>query len=61
MIYEISALGELGGATGGLQAVLHIILWSKTLDLQGFSGVSPKVAPYFNSKKGASNRIKITV
>lgn len=47
-----SALGELGRATGGLQAVLKFSDCRFSLIFQGFPGLSLKIAPPFNHKNG---------
>ena len=51
---EKLALGELGSAAGGFQAVLKSSEWRFPLIFQGFSGYSTKIAPPFNHKNGGT-------
>ena len=48
-----SALGELGGAAGGLQAVLLAPLAPQSLDMTAFPALPVQVSPSFNSTDGS--------
>ena len=50
-----SALGELGGAAGGLQAVLNLSFTRFSLIFRAFRPPGQNVAPFFNRKMGTSD------
>ena len=52
-----SALGELGSATGGLQAVLNILLTKKSLVFKHFLTVCPVLTYVLTQRNGGFHRL----
>lgn len=56
-VIEISALGELGSTTGGLQTVLNLSFTRFSLVFRAFQALAQNVAPLFNHKMGTQNML----